>query len=142
MDPSKDAKLYGVTPAIDLAYDNVNLTAAELVAALNGGAQVYQHFTPLPHDLFDVFEPSRIIFLSEEDHRLRKQFLWLSSTGCRTHIVSIPPVRDTSCTHTHTHKHARMRAHTRAHAYIHTPARALHMSNSWLTPGHTHPTVC
>ena len=88
MDQSDDAKLAPFVPKIDLGYEIQNLSATQMISALNGASPVYQHFTPLPDRMKDSFEPSRPVFLSDEDHRLRKQFLWLSSRGGRTHAVS------------------------------------------------------
>eukprot|EP00035_Acanthoeca_spectabilis_P012602 m.227614 g.227614 ORF g.227614 m.227614 type:complete len:757 (+) comp15663_c0_seq1:210-2480(+) len=99
MDPSEDAKLNPVLPAIELEYVTQNLSAAELTEALNSKrvphpllGQLWpvplasQYFTALPAALHGEFEPSRPFFWSDEDHTLRKQFLWLSSPGGRTHM--------------------------------------------------------
>jgi hypothetical protein len=100
MDPSTDAKLADALPPIDLGYTTANMTAPELIKALNiqqaphvlgrawgdMGHTVSQHFVALPRAMHDLFEPSQPLFWTDEDHRLRKQFLWMSSPGGRTHL--------------------------------------------------------
>lgn len=75
-------------PSLDtsLAYESVNMSADSFFAAVgnDSGPYVY-YFGTVPEQLRADVEPSRSLYLTDFDHGLQKQFLWVSSEGVNTH---------------------------------------------------------